>query len=174
MRKLEAQREFIELRAIGYTYDELCAKLNITKPTSIAWGKKFASQIDEAQNYYLVKRSGVEIIKKEDTFLVYREQFRRMFDNHDSTSADNKFVARLMKRMNTIFAAKIEQIQFKFSKEGISEITFKFTRAKNSVKAKNISVEKENAAPTNKILMQMEKSLEKINDRKQRTGRKRE
>ena len=141
MRKLETQRKFVELRAIGYTYDELCAKLNITKPTSIAWGKKFASQIDEAQNYYLLKRSGVEILKKEDTFFIYRENLRRLSKNSDLTPGDQKFAARLVKRMNSIFAAKIQQIGLTFLGEEISEITFQFTTGKGNVKAESITKE---------------------------------
>lgn len=127
MSKHDLVSKFIELRATGYTYDEICTKLKITKPTSIAWGKKFASQIDESQNYLLVKRCGSEIIKREDTFLVYREQFRRMAKNSSFALPDQKFVARLMKKMNAIFAAKIGTIQLKFSQEGISEIVFQFT-----------------------------------------------
>ena len=38
-------QRFIELRASGWTYARLMAELNVSKPTLIAWSRKFQFQI---------------------------------------------------------------------------------------------------------------------------------
>ena len=138
MSKRHLYREFIKLRATGYTYDEICTQLKITKPTAIAWGKKFASEIDESQNYYLVNQCREDILKNEDTFFAYREQFRRMAESSAYNLESKKFMTRVIKRLNTIFAAKIATIGLIFGENKIREMTFTFTRGKQVAKAKNM------------------------------------
>ena len=126
MDKSELHKRFIELRAAAFTYDEICDKLKITKPTAISWGKKFSSQIDETQNYLLVKTFGTEIKKRNDTFTLYFEQFRKIQTSDIDPEIAKKGLARLVTKMNAIFGAKIANVQLSFVKYGVKEAIFKF------------------------------------------------
>lgn len=134
MDKLELHKRFIELRAAGFSYDQICNKIKITKPTAISWGKKFSSQIDETQNYLLVKTFGQEIKKQNDTFTLYFEQFRRVQAYEIDPEIAKKGIARLVTKMNAIFGTKISKLELTFAKFGVKEAIFTFAPG---IKARN-------------------------------------
>ena len=41
--------QFIELRALGHTFDEIVKKLGVSKVTLIRWNKKHYDEIDETK-----------------------------------------------------------------------------------------------------------------------------
>jgi hypothetical protein len=166
MKKFHLRSEFIELRATGYTYDEICIKLKITKPTAIAWGKKFASEIDETQNYLLVKRFGEEIVKRNETFVLYFEQFRRIKASDLSTVAVKRGVARILEKLNSIFGAKITKMELSFIKDNVKEAIFTFSKEIKNPTDMHISLGEENTPKMDKMLMRMAKLVDKVNKRR--------
>ncbi|MHB8578965.1 MAG: hypothetical protein ACYDA4_03775 [Ignavibacteriaceae bacterium] len=169
MDKSELYKRFIELRAAAFTYDEICDKLKITKPTAIAWGKKFSSQIDETQNYLLVKTFGTEIKKRNDTFTLYFEQFRKLQANDIDPEIAKKGLARLIAKMNAIFGAKISNIQLTFVKYNVKEAVFTFAPG---VDARDPSAEdivmKTRGISDEKLLREGLKLINRINKRKEK------
>ena len=166
MNKLHLHREFIELRASGYTFDEICTKLKITKPTTIAWGKKFAEQIDESQNYLLIMKHGPEIVKRNETFILYCEQFRRINESKPATEAGMKGAVRMTKRLNALFGAKIAEIQLKFLKHELSEVIFTFSKKAKEPNLKSVTIGGGEGVPSEKLLQEMAKVLERIERRR--------
>jgi orotate phosphoribosyltransferase-like protein len=47
MHKEETVQKFIELRAQGWTYGQLMTKLNASKPTLIAWSRKYHALVQD-------------------------------------------------------------------------------------------------------------------------------
>lgn len=45
MNDLQIQRQFIELRSQGWSFSRIAAELNVSKPTLIAWSRKFQYEI---------------------------------------------------------------------------------------------------------------------------------
>ncbi len=169
MDKLELHKRFIELRAAGFTYDQICNKIKITKPTAISWGKKFSSQIDETQNYLLVKTFGQEIKKQNDTLTLYFEQFRRVQAYDIDPEIAKKGIARLVTKMNAIFGTKITKLELKFVKFNVKEAIFTFAPG---IKAKDTSAEDVTFTTMTdqdeKLIRQMGKFVEKIKEKRQK------
>ena len=173
MNKLHLHREFIELRASGYTFDEICTKLKITKPTTIAWGKKFAEQIDESQNYLLIMKHGPEIVKRNETFILYCEQFRRINESKPATEAGMKGAVRMTKRLNALFGGYKDLIAniegknvFKFLKHELSEVIFTFSKKAKEPNLKSVTIGGGEGVPSEKLLQEMAKVLERIERRR--------
>ena len=80
MKKEEYKYRFIELRALGYTYEKICKQLNISKPTAIKWGKLLSSEINLQQKYLAANIFSQRIVEQEQGLLIKLEQFRRKKD----------------------------------------------------------------------------------------------
>ena len=52
MKDQEVVNKFIQLRAQGWTYARLMVELNVTKPTLIAWSRKYQFEI---QNLHAIE-----------------------------------------------------------------------------------------------------------------------
>ncbi|MDB2613618.1 helix-turn-helix domain-containing protein [Chlamydiales bacterium] len=45
MKTNQEKRRFVELRALGISYDKISSELNISKPTLLSWNKEFSKEI---------------------------------------------------------------------------------------------------------------------------------
>jgi len=80
MKKEEYKYRFIELRAMGYTYEKICKEIRISKPTAIKWGKLLSPEINRQQKYLLSNLFSQKIVEQEQGLLIKLEQFRRKKD----------------------------------------------------------------------------------------------
>ncbi len=49
MKDLETKKKFVELRALGHSFDNISSEINVSKPTLIEWSKKFGKDISELE-----------------------------------------------------------------------------------------------------------------------------
>lgn len=77
MKKEALKYRFIELRALGYTYNKICLELKISKPTAIKWGRQLSSEINMQQKYLMSSIFSQKIVEQEQGLLIKLEQFRR-------------------------------------------------------------------------------------------------
>jgi len=49
MKNLETKKKFVELRALGHSFDNISSEINVSKPTLIEWSKKFGKDISELE-----------------------------------------------------------------------------------------------------------------------------
>ena len=78
MHSPETTRRFIELRAQGWTYARLMAELNVTKPTLIAWSRKYQFDI---QNLHAIELEALRekwLASTTDRVNALGEQLRRI------------------------------------------------------------------------------------------------
>jgi hypothetical protein len=68
MNKIESVEKFIELRALGYTFDEIVIELKVSKPTLIKWGKEYETHIKLTERKLAEKLS--EIIAQRNSFFL--------------------------------------------------------------------------------------------------------
>jgi hypothetical protein len=78
MHSPETVQRFIELRAQGWTYARLMVELNVTKPTLIAWSRKYQFEI---QNLHAIELEALRekwLASTTDRVNALGEQLRRI------------------------------------------------------------------------------------------------
>lgn len=126
MKKEEYKYRFIELRALGYTYEKICKQLSISKPTAIKWGKLLSSEINRQQKYLLSGIFSQRIVEEEQGLLIKLEQFRRKKDMNLPKRISDKIDIKIMKGLEKIFTKRITAIHIKVKNENVIGATFIF------------------------------------------------
>lgn len=112
--------EFIELRALGYTYDNIRTRIKVSKPTLIKWNTKYAEIIkrteeDLAQSFVdkIVARN-IYIMEKilEISADIAQEKVK-------NKSAETIMIRRVSKKLYGLFRKKMQAIEFSLSNAGI-------------------------------------------------------
>lgn len=112
--------EFIELRALGYTYDNIQTRINVSKPTLIQWNIKYAELIKRTEEDFaqslvdkIVTRN-IYIIEKilEISYDIAQEKVK-------NKSAETIMIGRVSKKLYGLFQKKMQSIEFSLSNAGI-------------------------------------------------------
>lgn len=126
MKKENLKQEFVELRAMGYTYESICNELKITKPTAIKWGKSFSSEINRHQKYLLSHLFAQGIVEQEQGILIQLEQLRRSKTMQLPAKAVERLTPKILKRLEKVFIKKIISIQLNLKDERLTNAVFIF------------------------------------------------
>ncbi len=110
MSKLDTKTEFIKLRAMEYTYPEICGELGISKPTAIKWGKLYSDEINNVQKKLLTSIFTDRIIEQEHGLIVnIREFIRRKMAKRDAYTA--RINDRIASKLEKVFLKRIVAVQ---------------------------------------------------------------
>jgi len=126
MKKEEYKYRFIELRALGYTYEKICKQLSISKPTAIKWGKLLSPEINRQQKYLLSNLFSQKIVEQEQGLLIKLEQFRRKKDINLPKRISDKIDEKILNGLEKIFSKRITAIHIKVKDENVTSATFIF------------------------------------------------
>lgn len=126
MKKEELKYKFIELRAMGHTYEKICKELNITKPTAIKWAKLLSEEIAQQQRHLVAKIFSERIYEHEQGVLIRMEQFRRKRYSKLSRKLSDKIDKKLFKGLEKIFLKKIKAIHLKMTDDAVTSALFIF------------------------------------------------
>lgn len=126
MKKEEYKYRFIELRALGYTYEKICKQLNISKPTAIKWGKLLSSEINLQHKYLAANIFSQRIVEQEQGLMIKLEQFRRKKDMNLPKRISDKIDKKILKGLEKIFTKRIKAIHIKVKDENVTSATFIF------------------------------------------------
>ena len=126
MKKEELKYEFIEMRALGYTYEKICGQLKITKPTAIKWGKSLSGEIAEQRRHLIAKIFSEKIFEQEQGVLIRMEQFRRKKNMNLKRSLSDKIDKKLLKGLEKIFLKKIKAMHLKMTDDAVTSALFIF------------------------------------------------
>ena len=126
MKKEEYKYRFIELRALGYTYEKICKQLIISKPTAIKWGKLLSPEINRQQKYLAANIFSQKIVEQEQGLLIKLEQFRRKKDMDLPKRISDKIDKKILKGLEKIFTKRITAIHIKVKDENVTSATFIF------------------------------------------------
>lgn len=126
MKKDLLKTKFIELRATGYTLENICDKLKITKPTAVKWGKLFSEDIELTKKHLIANIFAEQIIEHEQGILFKLEQFRRKSKMNPGKKLSDKIDKKLLKGLEKIFKKKIMAIHIKANDEYVKSALFIF------------------------------------------------
>jgi hypothetical protein len=126
MKKDLLKTKFIELRATGYTLENICDRLKITKPTAVKWGKLFSEDIGLTKKHLIANIFAEQIIEHEQGILFKLEQFRRKRNMNISNKLSDKIDKKLFKGLEKVFKKKIMAIHIKANDEYVKSALFIF------------------------------------------------
>jgi len=126
MKKEELKYKFIEMRALGYTYEKICGRLKITKPTAVKWGKSLAEEINGQKKGLISKIFSERIVEQEQGILIKLEQFRRKKNMNINKKLSDKIDKKLLKGLDKIFIKKIKAIHFRMNEDAVTSALFIF------------------------------------------------
>jgi len=81
--KTELKEQFIELRALGYSFAAIVEKLGVSKPTLIGWSKELALQIGNARNLKIDELSARFTVSKEKRIEVFGRRLEAILEELD-------------------------------------------------------------------------------------------
>jgi transposase len=119
MKSRRTIEHFIELRALGKSYDEIVKKTGVSKPTLIKWGNIHNNEIEEAKRLLTKKLAEKIAVKNSELINGIAENLKRaMISKTGSEEVKNKFVEKSYKRLENIFKVKIKNIELTVTKDG--------------------------------------------------------
>ena len=110
MNKFELKKEFIKLKAMEYTYSEICFELNISKPTAIKWGKFYDKEINQLQRKLLTNMFTDKIIESEHGVVVNIRELKRLRKIKPEAHAV-RVHNRIASKLEKVFLKKIVAVQ---------------------------------------------------------------
>ena len=120
MKKIELINEFIELRALGYPYDEIVSKLGVSKVTLIRWSKKYYQTID------LTKKEMVQIsaekiaLKNSNLLMKFAELVLSEFNKgKKKPEIEEVIMKRFYRNVFGVYARKMKGLKVNFDHKGI-------------------------------------------------------
>lgn len=117
--KIEMLYQFIELRAIGYPFDEIVKILGVSKVTLIRWNKKHHDRID-ATKKEMVRSAAEKLALKNSNLLsrfadmVLREHRR----GKKNPLIDEVIIKRFYRKVFRVYAREIKNLSVSFNKDG--------------------------------------------------------
>lgn len=126
MKKETLKYQFIEMRALGYTYKKICSELKISNPTAIKWGRLLSSEINQQQKYLMSNIFSQRIINQEQGLMIYLEQFRRTNKMNLPKRIRDKMDKKILKGLEKIFIKKISAIHLTIKNENVTSAIFIF------------------------------------------------
>jgi hypothetical protein len=121
-KKLLLIDEFIELRALGHTFDEIVKELGVSKVTLIRWNKKYYEEID-ATKKELVRLAAEKIALRNSNML---SQFADMVlsehrKGEKNPTIDEVLMKRFYKRVFQVYSRQMKGLSVKFNKDGVPD-----------------------------------------------------
>jgi len=119
MKSRRTIEHFIELRALGKSYDEIVKKTGISKPTLIKWGKIYIEEIEIVKQTLTTKLAERIAKRNADVLNSIAESLKRvMKDKKSSEKIKTKFINRSYRRLGDIFKVKVKDVELGINSEG--------------------------------------------------------
>jgi len=126
MKKEALKYRFIELRALGYTYNKICSEIKISNPTAIKWGRLLSLEINKQQKYLMSNIFSQRIVEQEQGLMIKLEQFRRTKGMSLPKRIKDKIDRKVLTGIEKIFIKRIAAIHLNISGDNITNATFIF------------------------------------------------
>lgn len=123
MSKSETVEKFIELRALGYTFDEIVRELTVSKPTLIKWGKEYENQIKLTERK-LAEKLSENIAQRNAKFLeiLFEKSLELSTNKNIEDEVKSRIYKRASKKLYKLFKNEMKSLELKFTNRG--EIIF--------------------------------------------------
>lgn len=94
--KTELKEQFIELRALGYSFAAIVEKLGVSKPTLIGWSKELVVQIGNARNLHIEELSARFTVSKEKRIEVFGKRLEAILEELDKRDLSELEIDKLL------------------------------------------------------------------------------
>lgn len=103
---------FIELRASGYTYDEIIVLINVSKPTLIHWGKTYSEHIKTAELVFAEALGRKLTLKNKPLMEAITDAMVRICNGSiKGNEPKDRIIRRIRKKLFKIFKVKMDRIE---------------------------------------------------------------
>ena len=126
MKKDYLKSEFVKLRAGGYTYEEICSELGISKPTAIKWNKLLKSEITQRQNYMIAGEYAGRITKMDRAIEIRLNTYKQISDSNADDDVKEGAKTRVTKWLEKLFNKRIKTVHLELKNDTITGATFVF------------------------------------------------
>lgn len=119
MSKSETVEKFIELRALGYTFDEIVRELTVSKPTLIKWGKEYENQIKLTERK-LAEKLSENIAQRNAKFLeiLFEKSLELSTNKNIEDEVKSRIYKRASKKLYKLFKNEMKSLELKFTNRG--------------------------------------------------------
>lgn len=112
MNKQETVEKFIELRALGYTFDYIVEEIKVSKPTLIKWGKLYKDRIAEVERKLTEELAERIVLRNSKFFEVVLDVSLRIAKNKNyDGEAKERIYKRASKKMYDLFKREMKAIE---------------------------------------------------------------
>lgn len=117
MRKIELLDQFIELRALGYPYDDIVKKLGVSKVTLLRWNKKHYDSIDAAKKEMVLAAAKKISFRNSNMLSKFAElvlsEYRK---GKDKPTINEVYIKRFFRNVFLVYARKMKSLYVEFDK----------------------------------------------------------
>ena len=118
--KIMLLEEFIELRALGYTFDEIVKELGVSKVTLLRWSKKHYDDIDSTKKE-MVQLAAEKIALRNSNLLskfadLVVSEYRKGKKN---PKIDDVIINRFYRNVFLVYSRKMKSLSVNIDKDGI-------------------------------------------------------
>jgi len=119
LRKIELLDQFIELRALGYTYDDIVKKLGVSKVTLLRWNKKHYDSIDAAKKEMVLLAAKKISFRNSNMLSKFAElvlgEYRK---GKNKPTINDVYVKRFYRNVFLVYSRKMKSLSVNFDKDG--------------------------------------------------------
>lgn len=132
--KLNLKERFIDLRAEGRSYADIAEKLEVSKPTLIAWGHELEKEVANARTLHfdaLFERYAVGKAKRIEVFGKRLEAILKELDTRDLKDIPTSYLLTLALKYGEHLAAEAEPLELQGEQQTVDVLAdklFKQTR----------------------------------------------
>ena len=126
MSKSQLKPEFVRLRSEGYTLDEICYELDISKPTAIKWNKQLKPTIEQRQRYMMADIFTGRIGEMDEAIRIRMETYKKIHKSDAPEYVKYRANKRVTKWMEKLFNKKIKEVKLEVSGDTVTGATFIF------------------------------------------------
>ena len=119
MKNKETTEKFIELRALGKTYDEIKTELEVSKPTLVKWSRKFKEEITLLRQA-LTERLVEKIVENNDEAINnIAANLEKIFTRKGlDDKVKQKIAKKSVVKLGDIFRTNVKSIGFNVNRLG--------------------------------------------------------
>ena len=117
MKDYKTIKDFIRLRAAGYTYNEITEKINVSRPTLTDWNKRYRETIVEYEKYAFADLFARNIIIENDMIIADVRRIKNANEIKRKTAWEEEVKEKAFSRLTKIFLKHVIGINMILTEE---------------------------------------------------------
>ena len=127
MKDYQTIKNFIKLRATGFTYSEITDKIDISRPTLVKWNKEYWEEIEDYRKFLFADLYSRHIVFELSTITINASKLKQFKEIERPTQFEREVADRAMERLDKRFLKRVKSLNLSFSDSNrIKEIKVNF------------------------------------------------